>query len=579
LYIREKFIAAAVLAVISSFMTIITPKLSQMLVDEVLVGVAAPNGEVVRKPELLFPLITAMCATVFTIGILSMTVSALAENASQGALYRIRQEVYANIQKQGPEFFNAYRTGDLMTRFTGDLDMLRHVIAWVPKMLLRSLVMFVAVCIYLFSVNAKFTLILLVVTPAIIIASKIYFTRIKHYYVDLRAKLSNLNTCAQENISGNKVIKAFAREKYEIEKFDVKNEEYRQSNLAAALYWLKFFPVIETLAQTMTVITVLFGGLFMIWGEITYGDYLAFSMLTWAFTEPMKDLGVWINDIQRAFASTSKVMEIYYASAKITDNPNAYKTEHITKGIEFKNVGLKYGKDYILRNISFEIKNGETVAVMGATGSGKTTVANLITRLVDASEGEVLVDGVNVKDWSLYDLRSKIGIATQDVFLFSDTVEGNIAYGNLDMPLDEIKHYAEISAAQFIDDMPEGYDTIIGERGVGLSGGQRQRIALARALAVKPDILILDDTTSAVDMETEKHIQQQLKKLDFKCTKLIIAQRISSVKNADKIIILDNKQIVEMGTHAELLKLGGYYREIYDIQSGNISLDEKGAED
>jgi len=283
----------------------------------------------------------------------------------------------------------------------------------------------------------------------------------------------------------------------------------------------------------------------------------------------MRMFGSLINDLQRFMASANKIIEVYYARPIIIDRPDAVDHKERFNGeIEFKNVSFKYDNTTVLENISFKINPGETVAIMGETGSGKTSLVNLIPRFYDATSGEVLVDGINVRMLKLNQLRGNIGMATQDVLLFSDTIDGNIAFGNSSMPEDEVKQYAKLAAAdEFISKMQDGYETIIGERGVGLSGGQKQRISLARALAIKPAILILDDTTSAVDLETEKYIQESLKSLDFPCTKIIIAQRISSTKDADKIIILKDGKIAEMGTHDELLRLGGYYSEVFSLQN------------
>ncbi|MEG2295409.1 MAG: ATP-binding cassette domain-containing protein [Oscillospiraceae bacterium] len=262
-------------------------------------------------------------------------------------------------------------------------------------------------------------------------------------------------------------------------------------------------------------------------------------------------------------------MSFYFYDTEIESKENAVcKSKDEFKGdIEFSNVSLSFDETTILKDINLKINHGETVAIMGETGAGKTMLINAILRLYDVKFGSLKIDGIDVRDWDLLSLRSKIGVATQDVFLFSDTVEGNIAYGNQDLTFEEVVKIANQARATFIENMDDGYDTIIGERGVGLSGGQKQRLALARALAIKPSILILDDTTSAVDVETEKHIQENLDNLDFQCTKIIIAQRISSVKNADIIIIIDNGAIKEQGTHAQLIALKGLYFEFYKIQS------------
>ncbi|MCL1824283.1 MAG: ABC transporter ATP-binding protein/permease, partial [Oscillospiraceae bacterium] len=410
---------------------------------------------------------------------------------------------------------------------------------------------------------------LLSMTPVIFFISFLFRKKVRPMFISLRERLSELNTGAEENISGNRVIKAFARENYEIERFEEKNIEYKDANEKAALMWMKFFPWLESSANGLMVIQLLAGGLFVIGGRLTLGEFSVFMALIWTISNPMKLLGNIINDLQRFTASANKIIEVYYSKPKIVDRADAVSLKERIKGeVEFNNVSFKYGHDNVLSDISFKVNAGETIVLMGETGSGKTTLVNLITRIHDVTGGEIKVDGINIRLLKLNELRSNIGVATQDVLLYSDTAEGNIAFGDIEMPVDDVFKCAEEADAHgFITSMSDGYDTIIGERGVGLSGGQKQRIALARALAVKPAILILDDTTSAVDLETEKHIQQSLAELDFPCTKIIIAQRVSSAKYANQIIILKDGRIAETGTHAELLENNGYYREIYDLQA------------
>lgn len=391
----------------------------------------------------------------------------------------------------------------------------------------------------------------------------------------LREKLSQMNTCAQENISGNRVVKAFAREDYEIEKFDKANRDFCETNKATAMVWLKFFPYVETIANLMPLVMLGVGGVFLIKGQLTMGEYVAFSGLIWAIANPMRQMGNIMNEFQRFSAASRKVMELYYSEPKIKDHEDAKEHPDRFDGkIEFKNVSFQYedGDLPVLHNISFTVNPGETVAIMGETGCGKTSLINLIPRFYEPTEGKVLIDGTPVENLRLHDLRRHIGLATQDVLLYSDTIEGNIAYGDGSIKINDVVKFARYSSASdFIAKMPEGYDTIVGERGVGLSGGQKQRISLARALAIRPSILILDDTTSAVDMETEKQIQHSLKELDFPCTKVIIAQRISTTRDADRIIVLRDGYIEESGTHEELLAKKGYYYELVKLQTG---LDE-----
>ena len=496
------------------------------------------------------------------------------ERVSQAALSNIRNFLYDKIQRQDMTFYGKYRTGDLMTRMTGDLDAVRHNIAWVIRAVIESLTLFGACAVYFVIMDVRLALSILLISPFILILIIIFKRKVAPFHASLREKFAHMNTDAQENISGNRVVKAFAAEEHEIEKFDVVNTDYKQTNMATNMIWLKFFPYVETCANLLPVVLLLVGGIFIINGSLTMGEYVAFSGLMWAVAVPMRLLGNIMNEFQRFAAASDKVMEIYYSEPGIKDMPDAVEHPGRFDGrIEFRNVSFRYFDGYVnvLNDISFVAEPGQTIAIMGETGCGKTSLIQMIPRFYEPTGGHILIDDVDIRKYKLADLRKNIGLATQDVLLYSDSIEGNISYGVSHMSLDKIIKFAKYSAASdFISKMPEGYETIIGERGVGLSGGQKQRISLARALAVEPSILILDDTTSAVDMETEKEIQHYLRHLDFPCTKIIIAQRISTTRFADKILVLKNGSIAESGTHEELIKQRGYYYELVCLQTGEV---------
>ncbi len=572
---RGRYIFALCLTVIGQIMYITNPIFSQKIVDEFIYS-NDPVKAIAEHKDVLIGL--CLCIIVFTLVRTTIQFSAnmLYEKCSQGMLSKIRSYLFKNVQRQDMSFYDKNTTGDLMTRLSGDLDMVRHTVAWIIKTLLESITLFLTTSVYFIVLDPLMALCLIALTPVIFIISVIFKNKIGPKYVDLRERLSQLNTQAQENIAGNRVVRAFAREDYEIDRFQDKNKEYARANKEAALTWLDFFPFIETTAQGLTVIQLIAGGIFVITGRLTMGEYVAFGALIWTLSNPMRTIGTLINDFQHFLASANKIIEVYYSRPLIADRPDAVDMpEHFKGDIEFKDVVFGYDdKSTVLNGINIKINSGETVAIMGETGSGKTSLINLIPRFYDVRSGEVLVDGVNVRRMKLHQLRSNIGVAMQDVILWSDTIDGNISFYDTDMSEEDVHYFAKLSDAdEFIQKLPEGYDTIIGERGVGLSGGQKQRISLARALAMRPSILILDDTTSAVDLETEKEIQHNLADLDFKCTKIIIAQRISSAKNADKIIILKDGKISECGTHDELLKNpDGYYSEIYRLQNGGYDV-------
>lgn len=570
---RKRYVFALCSTALISMMTLVNSFLTAQIMDTVFTPVQQGGVTPELWRHLVFLVSLLIGFTLFRTGFNYLSIMTY-ETCSQKLLFKLRRDLYANMQAQDSSFFSKNRTGDLMTRLTGDLDMVRHTVCYVVRMLIDCVVLFLATSITFLIVDWQFALSMLAVTPVIFILTKIFAKRVHPLYVDLRERLSRLNTAAQENIAGNRVVKAFAREDYEIEQFDEKNRDYKKANLKASLLWLKFSPYIDGLSQSLSIAVLLVGGTFLIQGRISVGTFALFNSLCWTLTNPMRTLGMLINDLQRFFASASKVIELYYARSTIVTRADAVrKTERMQGTVQFDHVGLKLNGAEVLKDINLDIKPGETIAVMGPTGAGKTSLINLIPRFSDVSEGQLRVDGVPVGLYDLRQLRGSIGIATQDVFLFSDSVDGNIAYGDPELPEKEVQRFAKIACVDFAEKLPEGFDTVIGERGTGLSGGQKQRIALARALAVKPSILILDDTTSAVDMETEKYIQEQLSALDFACTKIIVAQRISTTKRADRIVILDKGRIADIGTHEELIARPGYYREVYELQNG---LEKKG---
>ena len=568
---RGIYIVGMLGTIVYNVLQLTVPYYSGKIVDIFLTGENAREN-MRTNSDLFYKLLIAMVGFTFLRTIIVYLDCMIYEHVSQTVLYRVRNYLYDKIERQDMTFYSTYRTGDLMTRVTGDLDAVRHMVAWVIRMVIESFSLFGAAAIFFLYINWKMALCLLVISPFVFWIIYLFKNKVAPMHALLREKLAQMNTYAQENISGNRVVKAFAREDYEIQKFDKANKDYAKTNKATGMVWLKFYPYVESIANLMPVVMLAVGGVFLIRGQLTMGEYVAFSGLIWAIANPMRQMGNIMNEFQRFSAASQKVMEIYYSKPKIKDAEDAVAHPGRFEGkIEFSDVSFQYedGDLPVLHDINFTVEPNETVAIMGETGCGKTSLIHLIPRFYEPTKGEIRIDGIPVGKLKLADLRKNIGLATQDVLLYSDTIEGNIAYGDSTIDLDEVMKFAKYSAASdFISKMPEGYDTIVGERGVGLSGGQKQRISLARALAVKPSILILDDTTSAVDMETEKQIQQSLRELDFPCTKIIIAQRISTTKAADKILVLQDGYIREAGTHEELLAQKGYYYELVKLQTG-----------
>lgn len=555
---RWRMVSGMILVTVLAAAALASPYISKIIVDEVVQG---------GRNELLMSMIALLLGLVLIKGVCRVVSQVLFETSSQGVLFVMRDTVYRKLLQEDFAFYNKNRTGDLMSRQTGDMDAIRHFVAYVIYTVYENVLYFALSIVMIFHTNVPLALCMVLVLPLAALITYMQAKSVKPAFKKCRDAFSSLNAFVQENISGNRVVKAFAKEDYEMEKFDIENDRYREAELGAAAIWKKYVPVFEFLSYLLTIILMLVGGIMVVKGQMTLGDLVAVNGYLWMLTTPLRMAGWWVNDIQRFTASVEKIYDTYSAEPDVKCPKRPVSRKHLEGNIVFRNVSYRAEDEDILQGVDFEVKKGQTIGIIGTTGAGKSTLINLLCRFFDVTDGEILVDGVNVKDMDLYDLRDNIGIAMQDVFLFSDTIEGNIAYGKPDCSFERVREAAKMADANlFIQELPEGYDTIVGERGVGLSGGQKQRISLARALLKDPAILVLDDTTSAVDMETESYIQKQLENIDHSCTIFIIAYRISSIMNADQIFVLDQGRIIERGTHKELLKQGGYYATVYQHQ-------------
>jgi ATP-binding cassette, subfamily B, multidrug efflux pump len=567
-YVRHhklKLFMGLLMALLVSGLNMLNPYFAGKIVDQVIFD---------NQENLLWKLLALMIGVTLIKTVIRYSYQIMFERLSQDVVFKIRETLYERLQKLDFSFYDRTKTGDIMARMTGDMEAVRHFTAWSIYIIFENVMVLVFAIVFMFTIHPPLALAMLAVTPIIgYLAYRMTFD-VKPTFSAIRGQFSKLNSVVQENISGNRVVKAFATEDYEVEKFSIENEEFKEKNLQSAKIWEKYLPVLDSLAGLLTVVMILVGGMMVISKSLTLGELVVFNSLIWALNNPMRMVGWLINDVQRFVASAEKIEELMMVEPEISNLDNDSVKNSSLKGyVEFDHVSFSYGDEKVLHDISFEAKPGETVGIIGATGAGKSTLVNLLTRFYDADEGEVIIDRTGVKEWDVGKLRDSMAMVMQDIFLFSDTIEGNIAYGDPDASLEKVQEAARMAEAHgFISNLPEGYETIVGERGIGLSGGQRQRIALARALLKDPAILILDDTTSSVDMETELRIQKTLKTVLKDKTCFLIAHRISSVKEADLILVMENGRIIERGNHQELLEKKGYYYKVNQNQSGNFDV-------
>jgi len=565
---KKRLIFGQIINIINILLMLINPVITGMIVRDVIQG---------GYHDLLPRYLTIMVSITLVRSLKRYFFLLLFESTAQKILFNLRRDIYNKLHIQNFHWFDKNRVGDTMSRMTGDLEAIRGFIAFDSYAIPENVLLYFAAIIAMGVQSWQLTLILLVTTPVVIWAALKQSKEIRPTFKDVREQFSNLNSTCSENIGGNRVVKAFTKEAYEIEKFTKANQAFYDANMNAAKVRIKYFPVMETCAALLPWLLLLFGGLMVIWGRLELWQMVTVSGYLWMINNPTRMFTWAVNNVQNAATSLDKVFEMMRQPILIESPENAVRKERIDGAVEFRNVSFSY--DYVtdvVKNISFSAEKGQTIGIVGGTGSGKTTLMALISRFYDVTKGEILVDGINVKDYHIPDLRGGVAYAMQDVFLYSDTVEGNIAFGVPEAPMDAVLDAAQIADAhEFISKMSEGYDTIVGERGVGLSGGQKQRISLARAIATEPSILVLDDVTSAVDIETEHRIQAALAEKVTKSgtarTTFIVAHRLSSVQDADLILVLENGEIIERGTHDVLMEHGGYYAQMYNEQKGGAN--------
>jgi len=566
---KTESIIATVLVAFVVLADLSIPRLVQVIIDD---GVAQGDMNVIFWTSLLMIGASILSAA------LSIANTYYSVKASRGFEADLREAIFKKIQTFSFGNLDDLNTGQLLTRLTSDLNMIQIVVSMGLRMFTRAPLMFLGSFGIMFATNPSLATVILALLPVTLVLVTVFIRLVRPLFTRVQEKLEFLNQVLEENLTGIRVVKAFVRSDHENERFENANTELYDISLKMTQYTSIFFPIIMALMNLGTVAIIYYGGLQSFAGTTSVGQIMAFTNYLFATMFPVLMLSMMAAHFSGAGASATRIMEVIDSVPEVEDSPDAVALDEVQGRVAFENVTFSYrddGGDPVLTDLSFTAEPGEKVALLGQTGSGKSSLINLIPRFYDTSEGRVTVDGVDVRDVKMDSLRSHMGISLQEAILFSGTITDNIKYGKPDASDEEVVEAAKIAQAHaFITAFPERYDTLVGQRGVNLSGGQKQRIAIARALLVKPRILILDDSTSAVDVETEAEIENALESLMDDTTSFIVAQRISTVLKADKILVLDNGRIAAEGRHAELMDTSPLYQEIYESQLG-----DGGAED
>jgi ATP-binding cassette subfamily B protein len=564
---RRQAILPYLFLIVATVSQLAVPRMVRNIIDAVSEGYIA--GRQADAPNAV--LTAGFAIVIFAIlrGVFAFLQAYWSERNSQAVAFELRNDLFAKIQRLSFSYHDRNQTGQLMIRATDDVEKVRLFIGQGLVQLLGAAILIVSTLVILFTTNVPLALAALPILPVAFVLFMVFGMVSQPMFAKVQQKLSALNTLLQENLAGIKVIKAFTREASEQAKFKKAADSLMNQQITLARLFTFMFPLIFLIANLGQASTLYFGGRQIVEGTLTLGEWQEFSLYLIYLFLPIAQFGIIITQLGQAGASAGRIFEILDAKSDVTDKPNARLLPDVQGQVKFENVTFKYfhSGDPVLTNVTFEAKPGETVALLGATGSGKTTIINLLPRFYDPTEGRITIDGHDLRDVTLDSLRSSIGIVLQETTLFSGAVRDNIAFGRPEASDEEIVAAAKAAAAHdFITSFPQGYDTPVGERGATLSGGQKQRVAIARALLLDPHILILDDSTSSVDVATEAQIQRALDKLMKGRTSFVIAQRISTVINADQILVLDKGAIVARGKHEDLMEDSALYAEIYNSQ-------------
>ncbi|MCW4036110.1 MAG: ABC transporter ATP-binding protein/permease [Candidatus Bathyarchaeota archaeon] len=562
-YKREAVIATVLLAfVVVTDLSI--PRLVQVIIDD---GVTKRDMAVILRTSLLMIGASLLSAALMV----GNTIYGV--RASRSFEADLREAIFKKIQAFSFGNLDDFTTGQLLTRLTSDINQIQMVVLMGLRMFTRAPLMFIGSVSIMFATNSRLASVMLALLPLTIVLVAVFVRIVQPLFTRVQERLEYLNQVLQENLSGIRVVKSFVRGEHENRRFEGANVELYGTALRVTQLLSVFFPIIMALLNLGTVAIIYYGGLQVFAGTASVGQIMAFINYLFSTMFPVLMLSMMAGQVSASNASAKRIMQVLDSVPEVQDKPDAITLDEMRGRVVFEEVAFSYlddGGDPVLFDVSFTAEPGETVAILGSTGSGKSSLINLIPRFYDVSDGRVTIDGVDVRDIQTNSLRSRIGISLQEAVLFSGTIRDNIRYGRPDATDEEVVEAAKAAQAhEFIMGFPDGYDAMVGQRGVNLSGGQKQRVAIARALLVKPTILILDDSTSVVDVETEAKIEEALEELMEDRTSFIIAQRISTVLKADKIIVLDDGQIAAEGNHDQLMETSPIYREIYESQLGN----------
>jgi ATP-binding cassette, subfamily B, multidrug efflux pump len=557
---KKYFLYSIAFLFLLTLITVVYPMILQVTIDEVVL-----KGKYHWVPYLAIGFIMLMVVK----GVATYINQYTGDLFGITAVYRMRNALYEKLQYLPFKYYDNAKTGDLMSRLTADVEGFRFFLSFGFSELLRFLLLIVISVAVMFYYSVSLTIVTLITLPFLAIVVYKFDRAVHPAFRGIRESFGKLNTKVQESISGINTVKSLSKESYEIGKFNDSNSDYKDNYLFTSTIWAKYFPLMELLGNISVILLLAYGGFLVMEDSLKPGELVAFYSLVWYIIWPIVNLGFVINQFSQAKASGERLIEVLEAESNNNEQTKLTNIDRLKGEVEFRNVSLCYDEDskYALNDISFKAIPGKVIGLIGSTGSGKTSLTQLMTKFYEPKSGEVLIDGKSVTQYTLRSLRRNVGFVLQESFLFSTTIKENISYGRPEATIEQIMDAAKRAQAHdFIMELPEGYETVLGERGMGLSGGQKQRIAIARAICIDPSILILDDATSAVDMETEVNIQSALKEVMKGRTTFIIAHRISSLKHADEILVLENGRIVERGNHEKLIENNGPYQRIYDIQ-------------